>query len=162
MKNTNVKKNTNSSRTAKFAYNEKVFREKAKHYLVCMVDTCPLRDRCLRHIVGRYVEGDSHIVSSVNPHYPGVGEESCEFFRPNEYVMKKRGMVNFYHDMPGHMEYSIRRHLIRIFGRYKYFEMRKGTRLITPNEQQQIAEVCHLHGWTGDLHYDGEQEDWLW
>ena len=158
MRKNTVKKNTND--------NEKhvadAFRKKATRYLVCFVERCPLRSSCLRYLVGQYANSDVHILSSVNPLYNGVGEETCKFFRPNEYVMKKRGMVNFYHDMPGHMEYAIRRHLIRIFGRYTYFEMRKGTRLITPAEQQQIAEVCRLHGWTGDLHYDGEQEDWLW
>lgn len=158
MKTTIVKKNTNVD----ISLEAEVFRKKSLHYLVCFVEACPLRERCLRYLVGQYASGDAAATSSVNPHYSNVGSENCKLYRPDEYVLKKRGMKNFYYDMPGHIEYAIRRHLLRIFSHRHYYEMRNGTRLITPDEQQRIAEVCRLHGWTGDLHYDGEQKDWLW
>ena len=39
------------------------------------------------------------------------------------------------------------------------FEMRKGLRLISPEDQEIIAAVCRSHGWNGPLVYDGEQEE---
>jgi hypothetical protein len=48
------------------------------------------------------------------------------------------------------------------FGRTQYFEMRKGLRLITPDDQEIITDSCHRYGWNGSLVYDGEQEDGLW
>jgi hypothetical protein len=40
--------------------------------------------------------------------------------------------------------------------------MRRGDRLITPEQQQQIEQVCRRNGWQGELNYDGEEEDWAW
>ena len=39
------------------------------------------------------------------------------------------------------------------------FEMCKGLRLISPEDQEVIATVCRSHGWNGPLVYDGEQEE---
>ena len=83
-------------------------------------------------------------------------------FRPNRKAVMKMGFKNMYHDMPGYMERSIRRRLIDLFGHKQYFEMRKGDRLITPAQQQQIQDTCRAHGWQGPINYESEQEDWLW
>jgi len=40
--------------------------------------------------------------------------------------------------------------------------MRGGDRLITPEEQETIATICRLNGWTDPVVYDGEEEDWVW
>ena len=141
---------------------EEAFREQAPHYVVCFVNECPLKNECLHYLVGQYVSPQAEVHMSVNPHYPHVATTSCELFRPNEKTVMKKGMVHFYYDMPGHMEYDIRQHLIKVFGRTPYFQMRKGDRLITPEQQQQIADICRLHGWLGPLNYDSEEEGWLW
>lgn len=139
-----------------------VFREKAHHYLVCFLDRCPLSQRCLRYLVGQYASSYPSAHTSINPLHPKVQTAECPMFRPIVRVMKKKGMTHFYHDMPGYMEYNIRQELIRLFKRTYYYEMRRGDRLITPEQQQQIEQVCRRHGWQGDLNYDGEQEDWAW
>lgn len=141
---------------------EKVFREKANHYLVCFLDRCPLSQRCLRFLVGQYASASPLAQSAVNPLHPKVQTADCPLFRPNVRVMNKKGMKRFYHDMPGYMEYDIRRQLIRLFKRTYYFEMRRGERPITPADQQKIAAVCRQCGWKGELNYDGEEEDWVW
>ena len=40
--------------------------------------------------------------------------------------------------------------------------MRKGLRLISPEDQEIIAAVCRLHRWNDPLVYDGDEEDWQW
>ena len=139
-----------------------VLREKANHYLICFLDRCPLRDRCLRYLVGQHASSEPWAHTSINPLHAGVQTAECAMFRPNVRVVKKKGMMHFYHDMPGYMENNIRQALIRLFKRTYYFEMRRGDRLITPEQQQQIEQVCRRHGWQGELNYDGEEEDWAW
>ncbi len=141
---------------------EDAFREKAGHYLVCFVDQCPLHDHCLRWLVGQYVDIQPLAYNAINPRNPRIGGEHCEMFRNNQRIVMKSGFRNMYHEMPGYMEYRIRHLLIQTFGRKQYFEMRKGDRLITPEQQEQITAACRYHGWTGSIIYDGEQEDWLW
>ena len=141
---------------------EEVFREKTHNYLVCFIESCPLKEQCLRWLVGQYADTMPFAQKSINPRNPQIGGEQCAKFRPNTRVVKKRGMTNFYYDMPGHMEHSIRQELTYAFGRTQYFEMRNGKRLISPEDQEVIAAVCRSHGWDGPFVYDGEQDDWLW
>lgn len=131
-------------------------------YLMCILKECPLCSRCLRYIAGTQQSNDLHVLSVLNPRYNDAATENCRWYRSNEKVMMKRGMTNFFHDMPGHMERSIRNQLIQLFGRTTYFNMRRGDRLITPSEQKQIAKVCRQNGWQGELNYDGETEDVQW
>ena len=139
-----------------------IFSKKVPHYLVCFINSCPLHEQCLRWLVGRHAPQEplSHV--AVNPLNPNVGVDNCELYRPNVRVIMKRGLTHFYYDMPGHTEKAIRSALIGHFGHKYYFEMRKGERLITPDQQQTIERVCRHYGWNGPLNYDGEQEDWDW
>lgn len=141
---------------------EELFREKSEHYLVCFLDHCPLREQCLRWLVGQYADPSLVVYTAINPRNPKFGGKDCEMFRLNQRAVMKRGFLSMYHDMPGYMEKHIRWQLIGKFGRRKYFEMRKGDRLITPSEQQVIQDICRANGWEGPINYDAEQEDWLW
>ena len=141
---------------------EEVFREKTHHYLMCFIESCPLKEQCLHWLVGQYGDTMPYAQLSMNPRNPKVGGEHCEKFRPNERVVMKKGMTHFYLDMPARVEKAIRRDLIMHFGRTQYFEIRKGLRLITPEDQELIAAICQEYGWSGPLVYDDEEDDWLW
>lgn len=144
------------------ASQEDIFREKSHHYLVCFIESCPMREQCLRWLVGQYADPMPRAQNGINPRNPKMGGRQCEMFRKNQRVVMKCGFTNLYHEMPGYMEHDIRSQLIATFGRKKYFEMRRGDRLITPAQQETIATICRLNGWQGPLIYDDEQEDWLW
>lgn len=137
-------------------------REKAEHYLVCFIDSCPLHQSCLRWVTGQYVDSQLMAHTAINPRNPQMGVEKCPKYREMVRVKLKRGLTQFYHEMPGYIEIGIRNELIAHFGRSRYFQMRKGQVLINPDDQQYIARVCQQHGWTAPLVYDGEEEDWLW
>ena len=139
-----------------------IFREKAENYLVCFNSQCPQCESCLRYLVGKYASERPLAMVSVNPRHPKVATSECPVFRNKEQVMMKRGLIHFYDDMPSRKEYLVRHSLIAAFGRKNYFEMRKGVRLISPEEQDCIADTCRQLGWTGELHYDGEQMGYDW
>lgn len=141
---------------------EEDFRKKAGHYLVCFSESCPLRQECLRWLVGQYADPQPLAYNAVNLRNPKIGGEYCEMFRKKQRVMMKRGMTRLYLDMPGRMEYKIRHLLISTWGRKPYFEARRGDRLITPDMQQSVAAACSYYGWTGPIVYDGEEESWWW
>ena len=48
------------------------------------------------------------------------------------------------------------------YTRKSFYEYRNGTRLITPDVQKQIADLCRTYGWTGALNYDAWEKDFLW
>ena len=72
---------------------EEAFRAKADHYIVCFVEHCPLREQCLRWLVGRYADPSLYAVMSINPFYQGVGTQQCSKFRDSQRVMLKYGFT---------------------------------------------------------------------
>ena len=139
-----------------------IFRKKAVNYLVCFNEQCECKEHCLRWLTGCQIEQHLESVISVNPRNPKHGGESCTLFRPDNRVAMKMGLTVFYENMTGRQETLIRKHLIRIYNRRVYYEMRNGIRLITPADQQRIAAVCRQHGFNGPFIYDGEREEWDW
>lgn len=139
-----------------------IFREKAESYLVCFNGQCPRCESCLRYLVGKFAKEQPMALIAVNPRHPQVATSECPMFRHREQVMMKRGLTHFYDEMPGRLEHIVRHNLIAAFGRKYYFEMRKGERLITPENQNCIADICRSLGWTGELHYDREQLSYDW
>ena len=162
METKNLNMNTINLKKSAAELQEEAFRAKVDHYLVCFVDNCPLHEQCLRWLVGQYVDAGLPSYNAVNPRNPKNGGDECAMFRPNRRVVMKRGFTNMYHEMPGYMERRIRQALIDEFGRKPYFEMRKGIRLVTPEQQQLITAICRRIGWQGTIVYDGEQEEWAW
>ena len=77
---------------------EEAFRAKADHYIVCFVEHCPLREQCLRWLVGRYANPSLYAVMSINPFYQGVGTQQCSKFRDSQRVMLKYGFTHLYED----------------------------------------------------------------
>lgn len=141
---------------------EEIFRKKAPHYLVCFIDQCPLHENCLRWLVGCEAPTDTLMLPSVNPRHPETGTEQCPHYRQEQYVNMARGMMNFYDNMPGRTERAIKHRLISMFSRKTYYDYRKGVRLIPPDIQAQIEQVCQEEGWTGELNYDGWEKEILW
>ena len=137
-------------------------KDKVDHYTICFIDNCPLHKHCLRWMVGRYADPSRTVYLSINPHNPLVANDDCPQYREDIRVKMKKGFVNIYYDMPGHMEAKIRQQLIAKLGRKPYFEMRKGQRLITPEQQELIERVIRANGWEGPIRFDGEEEDYLW
>ena len=144
------------------AQEETAFREKAANYLVCFIDHCPLHEECLRWQAGHYVSSSPYAQKSVNPHHAGVATEQCPLFRKKERIVLKRGLTRLYLDMPSRVEYAVRQQLYQEFGRKYYFEMRKGDRPITPEQQQVILDTCRHFGWQGPIVYDSEEEGFAW
>ena len=56
---------------------EEVFREKTHHYLVCFIESCPLKEQCLRWLVGQYADTMPFAQRSINPRNPQIGGEQC-------------------------------------------------------------------------------------
>ena len=141
---------------------EEVFRVKSDHYIICFIERCPLKEQCLRHIVGQYATTRPLVLPAVSPLNAGYEGEHCTLFRKKERKVMKRGFTNLFYDMPGHLEHAIRHQLIYAFGRRQYYEMRCGKRLIAPEQVAQMIDICRRNGWTAPLVFDGEQEDWAW
>ena len=70
------------------SYEEKMFREKAQHYLLCMRDKCSSKEHCLRWHVAQWTPDDMSIANVINPYLKDGVEGECIDFRSDK---KRRG-----------------------------------------------------------------------
>lgn len=141
---------------------KEVFSHKAPNYLLCFINECPRRATCLRWLVGQELQSNEYNILSVNPMHPEVKANKCALYREKKHVRYAKGMMHFYDEMTRSQEIGIKHRLIVHYGRRQYYEYRRGERLISPEMQAFIGQVCKEHGYTKEPHYDGWQDDYAW
>ena len=141
---------------------KEVFSHKAPNYLLCFINECPRRASCLRWLVGQELQSNEYNILSVNPMHPEVKANKCALYREKKHVRYAKGMMHFYDEMTRSQEIGIKHRLIVHYGRRQYYEYRRGERLISPEMQAFIGQVCKEHGYTKEPHYDGWQDDYAW
>ena len=141
---------------------KEIFSHKAPNYLLCFINECPRRATCLRWLVGQELQGNEYNILSVNPMHPEVKANKCALYREKRHVRYAKGMMHFYDEMTRSQEIGIKHRLIVHYGRRQYYEYRRGERLISPEMQAFIGQVCKEHGYTKEPHYDGWQDDYAW
>jgi hypothetical protein len=141
---------------------KEIFSHKAPNYLLCFINECPRRATCLRRLVGQELQSNDYNILSVNPMHPEVKANKCALYREKKHVRYAKGMMHFYDEMTRSQEIGIKHRLIVHYGRRQYYEYRRGERLISPEMQAFIGQVCKEHGYTKEPHYDGWQDDYAW
>ena len=141
---------------------KEVFSHKAPNYLLCFINECPRRATCLRWLVGQELQSNDYNILSVNPMHPEVKANKCALYREKKHVRYAKGMMHFYDEMTRSQEVGIKHRLIVHYGRRQYYEYRRGERLISPEMQAFIGQVCKEHGYMKEPHYDGWQDDYAW
>ncbi len=141
---------------------KEIFSHKAPNYLLCFINECPRRASCLRWLVGQELQSNEYNILSVNPMHPEVKANKCALYREKKHVRYAKGMMHFYNEMTRSQEIGIKHRLIVHYGRRQYYEYRRGERLISPEMQAFIGQVCKEHGYTKVPHYDGWQDDYAW
>ena len=142
---------------------ELLIKQAKEGYTVCYVESCPLRNHCLRWLVGQNVPTTASTYRCVNPHFEGVATDDCPMYRNDQKVRFAKGMLHtFTSDMPKRVESAVRYGVIRLTNRTYYFEYRNGSRLIPPALQENIRKLFRDNGWTADVQFDGYVEDYDW
>ena len=141
---------------------KEIFSHKAPNYLLCFINECPRRATCLRWLVGQELQSNDYNILSVNPMHPEVKPNKCALYREKKHVRYAKGMMHFYDEMTRSQEIGIKHRLIVHYGRRQYYEYRRGERLISPEMQAFIGQVCKEHGYTKEIRYDGWQDDYAW
>lgn len=109
---------------------------------------CPQRKGCLHALIAELPleasRNRSPVISSIDPRYIATlkGKDGCTFYRSSAFKQYARGMSQMYDEVPNKVVSEVRKKVQRCFTcRSYYFSSRKGERLISPDEQRQIAAV---------------------
>lgn len=128
---------------------------------VCQSQSCPKREHCLRNILKDYVPEQYPVATVVNLRNPRMQDEDCQQYCPDEPVRMPLGLKQMYYEMPGHLERSVKNHLIALFSRRRYYDYHCGRRPITPDVEQVIRQTLLAFGWTQEPTFDDYTEEYL-
>ena len=132
------------------------------NYTLCIKDDCLKAANCLRHAAVAMMPAEVQRWSIVSPAYLAQMEVECPMYRSAEKVRYARGFVRMMSAMTVHQAHVMKEGIIAAFGMAMYYRMRKGTRLITPAEQETIYNLLEQQGITERPAFDAYTEDYLW
>ena len=132
------------------------------NYTLCIKGDCPKASNCLRHVAVAMMPAEVQRWSIVSPAYLAQVEGECPMYRSAEKVQYARGFVRMMSAMTVQQAHAVKDSIIATFGMAMYYRMRKGTRLITPAEQETIYHLLEQQGITERPAFDAYTEDYLW
>lgn len=125
----------------------------------CINAECPQAGKCLRHQQWRGVVDD--YITIVNPRI-ATGGTDCRFFRPNEKTRYGKGFTRMLKTLPDDTKRAFRQMMIHEYYRKKYYRMRSGEVLCTPNDQHIIIHYLTQLGVPTDNVFDEWVEQYEW
>lgn len=131
------------------------------NYARCIIQSCPLADRCLRGILWRNHVEDKAVLPVVNPALVSQSAD-CGYYadsEPSLYATGFRGMQE--HMLPRQYESFMRTCRAR-FGRNGYYLRRRGDLPMPPAEQQFVRSVLKQIGVSDDICFDGYEQRVNW
>ena len=132
------------------------------NYTLCIKGDCPKASNCLSHVAVAMMPAEVQRWSIVSPAYLAQVEGECPMYRSAEKVQYARGFVRMMSAMTVQQAHAVKDSIIATFGLAMYYRMRKGTRLITPAEQETIYNLLEQQGITERPAFDAYTEDYLW
>jgi hypothetical protein len=130
------------------------FKEIPKDWALCQNGNCPKAGECLRHLACVQAPACVKKWECVLP--SAINEEECHFFQSAEKVTMARGLNSIYRDVDSKKVRSdIRLKLTALFGsKGTYYRYKDGERTMTPQMQQQVADIVHLCAPTAEVSFD--------
>ena len=132
------------------------------NYTLCIKGDCPKAANCLRHVAVAMMPAEVERWQIVSPAYLAQMEGECSMYRSAEKVRYARGLVRMMSELTVKQAHVMKEGIIAAFGMAMYYRMRKGTRLITPAEQETIYNLLEQQGITERPAFDAYTEDYLW
>lgn len=127
--------------------------------IYCLNKECVLADKCLR--VQKIDEETDTVIRVVNQGVVAGGAE-CQYFASGDTVRYGKGFIKMLETLPRKTEDEFRRMMLHHYPRNKYFKMRKGEVLCSPEDQQLISTIITQLSITCDTIFDAwvEKVDW--
>ncbi len=136
--------------------------EVPNNYTLCIKNDCPKAATCLRHVAVGMMSSEVQRWSIVSPAYLAQTEGECPVYRSAEKVQYARGFVRMMSALTVKQAHAFKDGIVSTFGMNMYYRMRRGERLITPTEQEEIYALLEKQGVPERPEFDAYVEDYLW
>lgn len=129
------------------------------YYDLCIVKDCPKSSTCLHHVALSMASEQK--ISIFNPNFIDKTGK-CTHYAKAEKVYHAKGFKG----MMGKLPYDIHKRavsaLMSYFSERTYYRIRKGDRLLSPDEQKAVRRIITRLGYTEPWEFDAYVEDYLW
>ena len=131
-------------------------------YALCLNRKCPLASSCLRQLVEQCVTNTSEFWTIVSPKRIASQQGDCAYYRSSVKVQFAKGFVDILGNLQNKQTKYVIARLINLFSRRTYYRIRKGERLLSPDEQQKVLAIFKEYGANGSLEFDSYVKDYCW
>ncbi len=138
------------------------FSQVPYRYAVCLKRECQMADSCLRQLIEPVMPPELTHWTIISPKYLSAIEGTCTYYRPAVKVRFAKGFIGILNNLPYNQMQRVISHLMDYFGRRTYYRVRKGERLLSPKEQQNILYILKNCGVEESGEFDAYIEDYDW
>ena len=129
------------------------------YYDLCIVNDCPKSSTCLHHVALSMTS--EHKISIFNPNLIDKSGKCGHYIKAKK-VFHAKG----FKEIMGKLPYDIHKRavsaLMSYFSERTYYRIRKGDRLLSPDEQKAVRKIITRLGYTEPWEFDAYVEDYLW
>lgn len=127
--------------------NNKNYSEK-KSYVACINGECPQSASCLHYHYFQNTGAKPLLIKMLNPVIAHRQQGDCPHFKTTTPQQVAFGFITMLNSLPLGTSHTFIAELMELFGRKYYYQMRKGERYITKEEQALILDRARTHGAT--------------
>lgn len=137
------------------------FTKMPKGFIRCYKTDCQCRENCLRAQATEYTHPTQKAFMVINPDV-ATGDADCKSFLSISPVRIAWGMRNMFDCVPHGKATILRNQLIKRFGYYRFYRMRRGEEPIYPEEQTQIVNLIKSYSDSTLPDFERYTEEVLW
>lgn len=130
------------------------------NYPLCTRTECPKATECLRHVALENSE-DARL-TILNPKLLETSADGCKHYASANKVLYAKGMKKVMGMLPFNTHERAVSALSMLFSERSYYRIRKGERLLSPDEQKAVRHIIARLGFTAEWDFDAYVEDYLW
>ncbi len=115
-------------------------KEEYKNVALCSGQGCKVASLCRRAMGYQTITFEDKTLMMVNPKLT-TNDESCPMYSHLETMRFAKGFMKLQDELPRSKFETLKQQLLARYGKNPYYEMRNGTRLISPEDQRFIAQA---------------------
>lgn len=130
------------------------FRNVPQNWALCFLEECPVKDKCLRQLVGSHLKSDREFGPSI---YPTMkrSDEGCRLFVTSQPKQMAWGFDTLFSNTRYRDVVSLRSQLKKYLGGHSnYYRYHNGQRLLSPQQQEWIIALFKKYHYQDHLKFD--------
>ncbi len=141
----------------------KIDYDKVPHqYARCFRTDCPKAATCLRRLAAEAMPASEERCMIVSPKYLATVKGECPYYRSSEKIRYAKGFIGMLNALPYKEHCAAVSCLKSMFHGRNYYRVRKGERLLSPDEQSKVLNLLKKLGAKEPFIFDAYVEDFAW